>query len=113
MIKILIIILYSLMSSGGLILTKYGLHYDSSYKIFNFFSINLYTIIGIIMYILSFVIYMYLIFKNNISYIIPMTTATTYIVIFIATIFVIKESFSVLQIIGYFIIMVGVILINI
>ena len=112
--KFLVIIIYGLLSSGGLILVKYGLQYKTNlFKLFGFFSINIYTIMGIIMYILSFLLYMFLLLKNNISYIIPVSTAITYLIIFVASIFVIKESFSVLQLIGYFIIILGVIFVNI
>jgi drug/metabolite transporter (DMT)-like permease len=47
------------------------------------------------------------------SYIIPLTTAISYVIIFIASVFFLKETLGALQIAGYFIIMLGVILINV
>ena len=114
--KWIIIIIYSLLSNGGLIAISYGAKKGTMINLSKgYFDIGLsfYSILGFLMYVFSFLIYIVLISKYNLSYIIPLTTAISYIIIFIASAFFLKEPLTVLHIAGYFIIILGVILINI
>jgi len=114
--KWIIIIIYSLLSNGGLLAIRYGAKKGTMISLSKgFFDIGLsfYSILGFLMYILSFLIYIVLVSKYNLSYIIPLTTAISYVIIFIASVFFLKETLGALQIAGYFIIMLGVILINV
>lgn len=70
------------------------------------------TVIGVLLYGISFLLYIYLLAKNDLSYIIPLTTALVYMVIFVASAFIFKESFTVLKIIGISLILAGVVLIS-
>lgn len=77
------------------------------------FNINFYTVGGIALYGLSFALYIYLISKYELGYILPLTTAFVYIAIFIASYFIFHEVFTVVKILGIFLIMVGVMLLNV
>ena len=114
--KYLLIVIYSIMSNGALLVMKYGSNKGmllSLSKGFLNMQLSYYSIGGFLMYIASFLIYVYLISKYNLSYIIPVTSALSYIFIFISSVFFLKESLSLYQTIGFFVIMTGVILMNI
>lgn len=108
--------MYVLSTSGGLILIKLGTSnglpvsiVDNALKL----NLNPYSIIGILLYALSFVLYIYLISKFDLGYIIPLTTALVYSVIFAASFFIFHEVFTVLKIAAISLIILGVILLNI
>ena len=111
----LILALYVATTSLGLIVLKLGtsdglpISYAQNKIHFN---LNFYAITGIILYGLSFVLYLYLISKNDLGYIIPLTTAFVYIVIFIASAVVFKEVFTVTKIMGITLIVAGLIFLN-
>jgi len=67
------------------------------------------TIIGLI----SFVLWIVLIQRFNLSYIYPITTGLAYFLVIASSIFVLKESISSIQWAGLLFILVGVILMNI
>jgi multidrug transporter EmrE-like cation transporter len=61
----------------------------------------------------SFVIYTFLIAKYDLGYIIPLTTAIVYVLIFIASFFIFNEVFTALKVIGIVLIVIGVALLNV
>lgn len=111
----LIVALYVLATSLGLIILKLGtesglpISYADSKLHFN---LNWQSVMGILLYATSFMLYIYLISKNDLGYIIPLTTAFVYIVIFIASAVVFKEVFTVTKIIGITLIVGGLIFLN-
>lgn len=111
-----ILALYVATTSLGLIVLKLGttnglpISYVQNKLQFN---LNLYALAGIFLYGLSFLLYLYLISKNDLGYIIPLTTALVYIVIFIASAIIFKEIFTITKILGIFLIIGGVILLNV
>lgn len=113
--SIIILIAYVLSTSSGLILLKFGttsgmpISFVENAIKFNF---NLYSIIGIFLYGLSFLLYIYLISKFDLGFIIPITTALVYILIFAASFLIFHEVFTVLKIIAISLIIFGVILLN-
>lgn len=114
--NILLIILYCVFTVTGLILFKYGSNQAFIFIIkSNLLQIKLsvFSIIGLCFYILSFFIYVLLIPKYNLSYIIPFTSALTYLSIFLLSIFILKENITMISILGALIVFVGIILINI
>lgn len=76
------------------------------------FNINFYVASGIALYGTSFLIYMYLISKYDLGYIIPLTTAFIYIIIFTASYFIFKETFTTMKIIGISLILSGIFFLN-
>lgn len=76
------------------------------------FNLNFYAVSGILLYGTSFVIYTYLISKYDLGYIIPLTTALVYIIIFTASYFIFKEVFTATKILGIALIVTGLVFLN-
>jgi drug/metabolite transporter (DMT)-like permease len=110
-----LIFLYVFTTSTALIVLKWGskagafVHYVNDKIHFN---INFYTVIGITLYGVSFLIYTFLISKYDLGYIIPLTTALVYILIFTASFLLFKESFTFIKILGIILIVGGLVLLN-
>lgn len=112
----IILALYVLTTSFGLIILKLGtnaglpISYAHNKLQFN---INFYSIAGIVLYGISFMLYIYLISKFQLGYIIPLATACVYVVIFIGSYVVFKETFTPLKIAGIALIILGIILLSV
>ena len=110
-----IVALFVLVTSTALVLLKLGtksgapIHFAESKLQLN---INPVVIAGIFLYGISFLLYMYLISKYDLGYIIPLTTAFVYIIIFTASYFVFHEVFTALKVIGISLIVVGLVFLN-
>jgi drug/metabolite transporter (DMT)-like permease len=107
--------LYVLTTSAGLIVIKlstsggFPVAYVNDKIQLNF---NLLSILGVFLYGLSFILYFYLISKFDLGYIIPLTTALVYILIFIASFLIFHESFTIAKIVGISLIVAGLIFLN-
>lgn len=75
-------------------------------------NINAYTVFGVMLYGFSFIVYMYLLSKYNLGYIIPLTTALVYIIIFSASYFIFHEVFTATKIFGIALIVIGLMFLN-
>lgn len=113
--SIVLIILYVLSTSGGLVLLKLGTtsglpvsFVDNALK----FNLNPLALAGIFLYGLSFVLYVYLISKFQLGYIVPLTTALVYTFVFLASYFIFHEVFTALKIIAIALIISGVIILS-
>jgi len=116
MSSLIILLTYALTSSAGLVLLKLGSETGAPFSLVDgkpHFNLGVYAIIGIILYGISFIIYTYLVSKNDLGYIIPVSTALVYIFIFLASFVIFKEAFTALKILGIALILGGVILLNI
>lgn len=115
MSKYFIIFLYVATTSIGLITLKLSttsglpISYINDKLVYNF---NLLNVLGILFYGISFLIYFYLISKFDLGYIIPLTTALVYTVIFVASFVIFKESFTAFKILGIGLILVGLFFLN-
>jgi len=69
-------------------------------------------LVGVFLYGVSFTLYTYLIAKYDLSFIVPLTTALVYVVVFTASFFILKETFSATKIVAIVMIVAGVILLN-
>jgi drug/metabolite transporter (DMT)-like permease len=111
----ILITLYIVTTSLALILLKQGsktgalVAYIGNKLHFNF---NAFTLSGIALYGISFAVYTYLISRYELGYIIPLTAAFVYLVIFTASFFVFKESFTATKIIGIALIILGLTFLN-
>jgi drug/metabolite transporter (DMT)-like permease len=115
MLKI-ITLLYILATAVGLVLIKLGSTSGAPVAIIDSklaFNVNLHIIIGGILYVISFLLYMYLISKFDLGYIIPLTTGLVYALIFIASFFIFKEAFTAIKILAIMMILGGVLLLNV
>lgn len=114
--KIISIIMYLILSVGGLILVKSGSNsMNISINSGNFnFSMGIKAILGFIAYIGSFIIYtFYIVRKFDLSYIYPIVTGITQVLVIIAGLVIFKESISMYGYIGILLIIIGVTLLNI
>jgi drug/metabolite transporter (DMT)-like permease len=111
----IIIALYVLTTSLALVILKLGSRGGAPVHILNgrpHINFTLYTAAGIILYGISFLLYMYLIAQYDLGYIIPLATAFVYILIFAASFFIFNEVFTAIKVIGITLIVVGLIFLN-
>lgn len=115
MAKVLILV-YALLTSSALVALKWGAKTGAPAQFVNGklqFNLAPFIIIGILLYGTSFVLYTFLVSKYQLGYIIPVTTALVYIVIFVASFFIFDEAFTALKIAGIILILSGMALLNI
>lgn len=113
--SILILLTYVIFTSAGLVGIKLGTAPDqNTIQLSERLAIpfNWPILIGVLLYGLSFLLYIYLISKFNLGYIIPLTTALVYIVVFIASFLLFKESFTALKVVAIALIVCGVVLLS-
>ena len=111
---VVIFCIYIFFSTAGLFLIKIG-GKDTSFSINNNFlklDINLILLTGMICYVISFLLYIYIINKNRLSYIVPVSAGILNIVVFLLGVFILKEKINVFSIIGLILIIFGVFLMN-
>lgn len=75
-------------------------------------NLNAYSISGVLLYGMSFLVYVYLLSKHDLGYIIPLTTAMVYAVIFTASYFIFHEVFTTAKILGIALIVAGLVFLN-
>ena len=108
-------IIYVILSTSGLILFKLGssnLTIGLSKSIFSM-NIPFLSLMGLLCYLCSFLLWMYLISKSEISFIVPLGVAVTNIAVLIGSYVILKESISGAAIVGTILIIIGVIVMNI
>lgn len=111
----LIIALYVVATSSALILLKFGTKTGAPVTFLNNkpqFNLNLLVASGVMLYGLSFLVYTYLVSKYDLGYIIPLTTAFVYLIIFTASYFIFKEIFTATKVLGITLIVVGLVFLN-
>lgn len=112
---IFLVVLYLILTVSGLILYKFGANKEFVFSVSNgIFQIklSLISIIGLVCYLFSFLIYMLVLPRFDLTYIMPVTSGVTYISTFILSVLVLKESVQVNSIVGSIIILVGIIIMN-
>lgn len=113
--KILIAV-YVLISSLGLVVLKWGSKNGAPAEFINgrvHLNLSVYVVAGIALYGASFLLYTYLLAKYDLGYIIPLTTALVYSIIFVASFFIFKESFTLIKTLGVVLILIGIIFLNV
>ncbi len=111
----IIIALYVAATSAALVVIKLGTKHGAPLSYLEnklHFNINPLVILGIFLYGISFLLYIYLISKFDLGYIIPLTTALVYIVIFTASYLIFKEVFTATKILGIALIVTGLVFLN-
>lgn len=112
----LILFLFVATTSLGLIFVKLGTSNGLPIQILEgklHFNLTFFSVTGILLYGTSFLLYMYLISKHDLGYIIPLTTAMVYAVIFVASYFVFHEVFTLVKILGIVLIVAGLVCLNV
>lgn len=113
--KIVLVLVYLFCSVLGLILMKKGGN-AGSLAVNNGnvgLSINLISFVGLIFYIVSFLLYTKVVTSFDLSYIIPIITGVSQILILLASWSFLKETISKQGIIGAIIIIIGILVMNI
>lgn len=111
----IIITIYVLTTALALILMKLGsvngapISFNDSRVLLN---LNIILITAGVLYVTSFLLYTYLISKFDLGYIIPLGTGLVYILIFVASFIIFKESFTALKITAIALILVGLVLLQ-
>lgn len=112
---VVLIGVYMLLSAGGLVLFKLGSSKGLNMRVADGTfdaKIHLLVFVGLVCYIISFSMYMFLVSKFDLSYIVPLTTGIIYILTLVASVTIFKEILKVHHIIGVGFILLGVFLIN-
>lgn len=110
----LLFIVYVILSSSGIILFKLG-STDLSIKMVNSnLNMNFPTlsILGLLCYLVSFVLWMIIITKSDVSFIVPLGLGLTNVLILLGSTVVLKEEINLYGIVGIILILGGTILIN-
>lgn len=106
--------MYVVLSTSGATLIKYG----GSSKAQTLFTapfvnteFSLISLLGIFLYGVSFLTFVILLNKFNMSYLVPIATGASYIMLMVASIAVFNEGFSLGKTIGCILILSGVLLV--
>jgi hypothetical protein len=111
----MVFVLYLILSTLGMTFIKMGgedLNFVLSKSVFQF-RIAFIGIIGIVFYLISFILWIIILSKYNLSFISPIASGLAYILIILSSKFLLKESISSYQYWGIVIILIGVVLMNI
>lgn len=112
--NILLIVLYVVFAVGGSTLIKYGslekLGSLVTLPLVNV-SFSLVSFLGIVCYGLSFLLYILLLSKFDLSFISPVTIGIVYVLLMVTAVIVFNEHFTILKTIGCAIILIGILLI--
>lgn len=107
-------IIYVILSSSGIILFKLGSS-DLSIKVINN-QLNMnfpgLSLLGLFCYLLSFILWMIIISKSDVSFIVPLGLGLTNVLILVGSSVILKEEISLYGIIGIVLILAGTLLIN-
>jgi multidrug transporter EmrE-like cation transporter len=108
------ILIYLILTVNGLFLFKKGGNGNTFELSFYNIKMNLSTlsIVGIICYALSFLMWLSIIKDNNLSYIYPIANGLVTILTVLGGIYIFKEKINIIQVIGTILIILGVLLIN-
>ena len=116
MINVILIVFYIILTIAGVVLFKLGTQKDFLVSIATgvfTLKISLMSIIGLVCYLCSFLMYMFLISRFDLTYIVPVTTGIVQVATFVLDIIIFKESVTVSKGVATGLILIGVILLNI
>lgn len=113
---VVVLMLYAILSVGGLTLFKLGAQQifcisltDGAFSM----RISWLSIAGLMMYIGSFLIYMGLVSKIQLSFLTPISTGVIYILTLAVSMLIFHESLSSFKLYGAVLVLIGIILMNI
>lgn len=114
--NLFLLMVYVVLSTSGATLIKYG--GSGSGKVHTLFNVpivnvevSLVSLIGIIIYGMSFLVFTILLNKLSMSYLVPVATGASYVLLMISAILVFNESFGLWKAIGCILILVGIMLV--
>jgi drug/metabolite transporter (DMT)-like permease len=107
--------IYLTLSLSGVVLFKLGTEKEFLVSIYNgifSFKISFISLLGLVCYGCSFLMYMLLISKFDMTYIVPITTGITQVLTVILAVLIFKESLTISKIAGTALVIIGVVIIN-
>lgn len=110
------IILYALFSATGLVFLKLGTKRDFNISFDRHafsFQVNYLLVLGLLFYIVSFLLSLSIMKKANLSIFYSVSVGFVYICVCIMSYFVLKETISVVQLIGMSLILAGIVMMTI
>ena len=112
--KFILVIVYLILTTSGLIFMKLGGNSGSFAMVQKdiSFTINWISLIGLVCYLMSFLLFTRLVIMFDLSYILPLCTGIVQILSLIAAKVIFKESFTTHGLIGASIIIIGIIIMN-
>ncbi|MBR0368540.1 MAG: hypothetical protein IJH86_09155 [Clostridia bacterium] len=113
---IIILAIYAVLSVGGLTLFKLGAQRALSVGVAGgILSVNIswLSLAGLAMYVCSFLIYMGLVSKIQLSYLTPISTGVIYTLTLAASMLIFHEPMSAMKLAGVLLVLCGIILMNI
>jgi drug/metabolite transporter (DMT)-like permease len=106
-------VIYVFLSVSGLVLFKLGANYSQIGIITKgilSLQISFISLLGMCCYLSSFIIYLFLISKNTISFFMPIMTGIVYISVLTASVLILKEKVTLISLVGSLLILIGVML---
>lgn len=112
--SIVIFVIYLIASVSGMLLVKIGAEATNLGVNQGVIGLNMpwYSIVGMLLYIISFLLWMVLLNSHNLSYIYPISMGLSQALILIVAVLVLKEEIAPVQWIGIVVVLIGVVLIN-
>lgn len=113
--KIVMVLIYLVLTIAGLILYKKGTNQDFLINISNNalnIKLSLMSIAGLVCYLCSFCMYMLILPKFDLTYIMPIMSAISSVSIYVLSIFVLKETVNAYGIVGAIVTVIGIFIIN-
>lgn len=113
--KSILVIVYVILTILGLVLMKFGGNTGtvSFEKSTILFSINFVSLLGFLCYIVSFLLFTNIVVKFDLSYITPITAGIIQVLTLVSGILVFKENVSINGIVGIFLVVIGIVIMNI
>lgn len=111
---IILILLYSVIGSSGMVLIRLG-GINSNLQLINGninISINIIFILGFLLYFISFFLWLIILQKFKLTYISPITYGITFIITSILSYFLLNEAICGTQYLGVALIIIGVCIIS-
>lgn len=107
--------LYLLCSVGGLVLFKLGTAYPAVRWLESLVHLkfSVISLCGCACYVVSFLLYLFLVSRNELSLLFPIATGISCILVLTASAFVLHEQISPVNWIGAIVIVIGILLVNI
>ena len=108
-------IIYALLSAGGLVLFKMGGESAAIQTNPSGFTLALSgkTVMGILCYLLSFLLWLIIVSKTQLSFAMPLSVGVVNILVFLGSAYFLNEQITPIKIIGLVVIIIGLFLITV
>lgn len=110
---IILIVLYLIFSTAGLMLLKKSVIGADFISFQSYIQLlwNAKFVCGFFLYAFSFVVWIFLLSKKDLSYIFPIVVGLGYVLIMLAAVLILKENFTINKVFGAMLVGAGIILI--